>query len=308
MEHGKAQRYRPLSDYLMERFGCRVFRVSLDAGLTCPNKDGTKGWGGCSFCNSSTLAYPPGAKKRDIKEQLLQGMQSLKERRRAEKFIAYLQPNSNTYAPIEFLDRVYREAIDHPDVVALAVSTRPDCLGEEVLDLLESFSRKIDLWIELGLQTAKEATLTALNRGHGVADFESALTRATGRGIPICAHVILGLPGESREDMTDTARFLARHNVWGVKIHPLHIQSGTRLEESYRKGEVRVLDLDEYAERVVEFLEELPPQTVIHRLCGSTQERFLVAPPWGSDRFAPPAIIRQLLDARDSHQGASYTP
>ncbi len=308
MEHGKAQRYRPLSGYLMERFGCRVFRVSLDAGLTCPNKDGTKGWGGCSFCNSSTLAHPPGTNKRELKEQLLQGMQRLKERRRAEKFIAYLQPNSNTYAPIEFLEKVYQEAIDHPDVVALAISTRPDCLGEEALELLESFSRKIDLWIEVGFQTAKEETLTALNREHTVADFEKALAGARGRGIPLCAHVILGLPGESREDMVATARFLAQHSIWGVKIHPLHIQRGTRLEELYRKGEVRVLGLDEYAERVVEFLEELPPQTIIHRLCGSTPRRFLVAPPWGADRFAPPAVIRQLLDARNSHQGARYIP
>ncbi|MCP3678005.1 MAG: TIGR01212 family radical SAM protein [Deltaproteobacteria bacterium] len=308
MEHGKAQRYRPLSGYLMERFGCRVFRVSLDAGLTCPNKDGTKGWGGCSFCNSSTLAHPPGTNKRELKEQLLQGMQRLKERRRAEKFIAYLQPNSNTYAPIEFLEKVYQEAIDHPDVVALAISTRPDCLGEEALELLESFSRKIDLWIEVGFQTAKEETLTALNREHTVADFEKALAGARGRGIPLCAHVILGLPGESREDMVATARFLAQHSIWGVKIHPLHIQRGTRLEGLYRKGEVRVLGLDEYAERVVEFLEELPPQTIIHRLCGSTPRRFLVAPPWGADRFAPPAVIRQLLDARNSHQGARYIP
>jgi len=308
MEHLKARRYRPLSEHLTERYGCRVFRVSLDAGLTCPNKDGSKGRGGCTFCNSSTLAHPPDVDRGSIREQLLHGMEYLRKKRRAEKFIAYLQPNSNTYAPIEILERLYQEATDHPDVVALAVSTRPDCLGEDVLELLETFSRKIDVWVELGLQTAKEATLAALNRGHTVADFERAVAGARERGIPVCAHVILGLPGESRADMTDTARFLARHNVWGVKIHPLHIQKGTALEGLYHRGEVSVLNLDEYAERVVDFLGELPPQTVIHRLSGSTPRRFLVAPPWGSNRFTPPAIIREILEARNSRQGEKYRP
>ncbi|MFQ5328753.1 MAG: TIGR01212 family radical SAM protein [Thermodesulfobacteriota bacterium] len=308
MENGKSARYRSLTSYLTERFGCRVFRVSLDAGLTCPNKDGTKGRGGCSFCNSSTLAVTPDADQRGIREQLLEGMAYLRKRRRADKFIAYLQQNSNTYAPIECLERLYGEATDHPDVVALAVSTRPDCLGEEVLKLLETFARKIDLWVELGLQSASEATLAALNRGHTATDFEKALAGATARDIPVCAHVILGLPGESRADMIGTARLLARHNVWGVKIHPLHIQKGTRLEALYREGTVRVLDLDEYAERVVDFLEELPPRTIIHRLCGSTPKRFLVAPSWGSDRFTPPAVIRELLEALETHQGAKYAP
>ncbi|MFQ5586514.1 MAG: TIGR01212 family radical SAM protein [Thermodesulfobacteriota bacterium] len=298
------RRYYPLKEFLKERFGCRVYRVSLDAGLTCPNRDGTKGRGGCTFCNNSTLSHPPDTGGREIGEQLTRGMEYLRRRRGADKFIAYLQPNSNTYAPIESLERFYREATGHPDVVALAISTRPDCLGEEVLDLLDGFSRTIFLWLELGLQSVKDATLLALNRGHTVADFEEALDSAVQRGIPVCAHVILGLPGESRGDMVSTARFIARHNVWGVKLHPLHIQRGTRLEELYRKGEVRVLDLDEYAERVVEFLEELPPQTVIHRLSGSTPKRFLVAPSWGADRFTPPAIIRKLLEKRDTSQGA----
>ena len=301
-------RYRPLKEYLMERFGCKVHRVSLDARLTCPNRDGTKGRGGCAFCNCSTLIPPREGAVPTIREQLLLGMEAAKKRRKAEKFIAYFQPNSNTYAPADHLEKLYREASGHTDIVALAVSTRPDCLNEEVWSLLESFSRKLPLWLELGLQSAHDSTLTALNRGHGVVDFEAALHEAAARDIPVCAHVILGLPGESKADMVATARFLARHDIWGVKLHPLHIQKGTRLVEEYRAGSLRVLDVDEYAECVVAFLEELPPHTIIHRLSGSTPEQYLIAPSWGSDRFSPPERIRQLLIKQNTRQGRRYTP
>ncbi len=297
------KRYNPLSDFLQKKFAKRTFRVSLNPGFTCPNRDGTKGTGGCTYCNVSSLLIPDYTGM-SIGGQLERGISYLRERRRAERFIAYFQPNTNTYAPVEVLERLFTEAIEHPDVAALAVSTRPDCLGEGVLDLLTRLSSKKYLWIELGLQSSQDHTLRSINRGHTVADFLSAHKDVSDRHIPVCAHVILGLPGETTGDILDTARFLAELGVWGIKLHPLHILRGTKMESLYRNGAVRPLGLEEYADTVVSFLEHTPQETIIHRLCGSTPKRFLIAPEWGWNRFSPPAYIRRLLDARDTHQGA----
>ncbi len=298
------RRYYPLKDFLNEKFGCRVSKVSLNAGFTCPNRDGTKGTGGCSYCNSSTLIAPTYANGMGIKEQLERGIKYIRKRKKADKFIAYFQTYSNTYAPIHILERLYMDAIEHPDVVALAISTRPDCLDEKILDLLQRISRTKHLWLELGLQSSNNSTLESIKRGHTAADFVSAFELASQRGIPVCAHVILGLPGETRDDMLKTARLLAELNIWGVKLHPLHIHKGTELEDMYMRGEIRPLELEEYANLVIDFLEELLRETVVHRICGSTPKRFLVAPEWGADRFNPPALIRKLMEERDTYQGA----
>jgi len=298
------QRYYPLSEFLKKKFGYRTFRVSLNAGFTCPNRDGLKGKGGCIYCSDTALLIPSHRNGLLIREQLENGMTYLKKRRKAERFVAYFQANTNTYAPVKILEELFIKAIDHPDVVALAISTRPDCVNDDILNLLKDLSRHKYLWLELGLQSSNDVTLRSINRGHTLAEFLSAFERASNRAIPVCAHVILGLPGETNENMLDTARFLAGINVWGLKLHSLHVQKSTKLEEMYRMGLIKAMGIEEYAEAVIEFLEEMPEDTVIHRLCNSTPKRLLVAPAWGADRFGPPAYIRQLQEEKQTYQGA----
>src|SRR3990167_9676372 len=279
------KRYISLSDFLKNKFGCKVFKVSLNAGFTCPNRDGTKGTGGCIYCKPESLLpldYNPGI---GIKEQLHHGIEYIRKRHKAEKFISYFQINTNTYAPVSELERIYRQGIDHPDVVGMAVSTRPDCLDNRILDLLKRLSKEKFLWLELGLQSSHNKTLKLINRCHTVEDFTDAVKRANNRNIPVCAHVILGLPGETKEAMIDTARFLSGLEIWGIKLHHTHIPRPDKLEEMYKKRGFRVLGLDEYADLVVKFLQEIPEDIIIHRLCGDTSRRFLVAPDWSVNKF-----------------------
>ncbi|MBI5286066.1 MAG: TIGR01212 family radical SAM protein [Deltaproteobacteria bacterium] len=241
-----------------------------------------------------------------IKEQLERGMEYIRRRHKADRFIAYLQINTNTYAPLEALKGVYQEAIGHPDVVALAISTRPDCVDEGVIELLSELSKEKYLWLELGLQSSRDKTLELINRGHTVKDFVDAVKMTKEKNIPVCAHIILGLPGETQNDMLDTARFLAGLNIWGIKIHNIQVHKGTELEEMYNKGGFQPLGLDEYIELVVDILEVLPPGMVIHRLCGDTPRRFLVAPEWGVNKGLVLERIHQLMEERKTYQGAKY--
>ncbi len=299
--------YNPLSDYLKKRFGCKVFKVTVDAVLTCPNRDGTKGLGGCVYCEPLTIVPKDYTGSADIKSQLAAGMEKVRKRHRAEKFIAYFQINTNTYAPTDYLEKIYSEAYSFPDMAGIAVSTRPDCVSDEVLDLLGGFlDRGKYLWLELGLQSANENTLKAINRGHTAGDFEDAVKRARKRGIDVCAHVILGLPGEGREDISNTVDFIGRLPVWGVKFHQMQVIKGTRLGIMYNRGDLRALSLDEYAGLVVECLESLPPDVIIHRLCGDTPERYLVAPAWGANKFIIVERIIELLKERHTCQGRLF--
>ncbi|MDO8426220.1 MAG: TIGR01212 family radical SAM protein [Deltaproteobacteria bacterium] len=298
--------FNPLSDYLKARFNCKVFKVTLNTGLTCPNKDGTKGYGGCAYCDSTAL-IPSEFAEHDIRAQLTKGMERVRKRHGAEKFIAYFQINTNTYAPVEYLEKIYRQTL-HPDIAALAVSTRPDCVSDDVLNLLSEIKKERGLWLELGLQSANDATLKLINRGHSVEDFKDAALRASQRGIDVCAHVIIGLPDESREDALSSMRLLSGLGVWGVKFHQLQVIKGTRLEEMYNNGEVKPLTLEEYSEVVVECLEHLPGDTVIHRLCGDTPARSLAAPLWGVNKFMVTEKITGLMRLKGAFQGAKYGP
>ncbi|MBI5492444.1 MAG: TIGR01212 family radical SAM protein [Deltaproteobacteria bacterium] len=293
--------YNPLSDHLKSRYGCKVFKVTVDAGMTCPNKDGKKGYGGCVYCDSAALK--PLDWPADIGAQIEKGMERARKRHRAEKFIAYFQINTNTHAPIEDLERIYREAL-RPEVAALVVSTRPDCLDEGVLGLLSGLKKERDLWLELGLQSANDTTLKLINRGHTVEDFKAAVGRASMRGIDVCAHVIIGLPGEGKEDALNTAGLLAGLGVWGVKFHQMQVIKGTRLEEMYNKGEFKPLTLEEYAAAVVECLERLPGQAVVHRLCGDVPARYLIAPHWNANKFMVTEKILGLMRLNGTFQGA----
>jgi len=298
--------YNNLSSHLRKSFGCKVFKVTVDGGFTCPNRDATKGLGGCVYCEPSTLT-PKEYGGANIRRQLEVGIEKVRRRHRAEKFMAYFQVNTNTYAPLETLERMYREAFGFPEVAGIAVSTRPDCVDDRVLDLLKGFMDEGKrLWLELGLQSANDETLRAVNRGHTAAEFEDAVARAHRRGIDVCAHVIVGLPGEGRDEVLDTMRFLARLKVWGVKFHQLQVIKGTELQRMYEEGKVRVLSLDEYAGLVVESLEVLPHDTIIHRLCGDVPSRYLVAPNWGANKFIIMERITALMRERNTFQGARF--
>lgn len=296
--------YNTLSDFLKEKFGCKVFKVTLNAGFTCPNRDGTKGVGGCIYCESSTLMPKEYSGDVDIKSQLAAGIEKVRKRHKADKFIAYFQINTNTHAPVEYLEKLYRQAL-HPDVVGIAISTRPDCVNDSVLDLIERLKKERYVWLELGLQSANDSTLAYINRGHTARDFEEAITKAKARGIDTCAHVIIGLPDEDRESVFKTIKFLAELNVWGIKFHQLQVIKGTRLEELYNEGKVRLLELEEYAGLVVECLEMLPKTTIIHRLSGDAPKQFIVAPKWGANKFIIMDKITEILKAKNTFQGAN---
>lgn len=298
-----AERYNDLNSYLRNRFGCRVQKITLDAGLTCPNRDGSISTGGCIYCNargSGTGAHGGGM---SITDQLLQGKRALSRRYGARKFIAYFQSYSNTYAPVDRLRALYQEALAVEDVVGLAIGTRPDCVDDEVLSLLGEYGNAYMVWLEYGLQSAHDPTLRRINRGHDVSCFIRAVEAAKAAEIPVCAHVILGLPSETRAHMLQTADLLADLEIAGVKIHLLYVVKGTPMETFYRQGDYRCLEQDEYVRLVCDFIERLPPNTVVQRLTGDPHRDELVAPQWSLKKSETLARIRETLEKRDSWQG-----
>ncbi len=299
------KRYRDFNGYLREQFGERVQKITLDAGLGCPNRDGTLSSEGCIYCDP--FGSGSGALIRDgvpVEEQLRRGIRSAAERTGARKFIAYFQSFSNTYAPVPVLERLYDSALACPGVVGLAVGTRPDCVNPEVLDLLVRCRRRARVWVEYGLQSVHDRTLEAIRRGHGAACFERAVQDTASRGLEVCAHIILGLPGETRPMMRETARRLAGMPVQALKIHGLYVTEGTALARWYRGGRVRCLDRETYTDLVVDVLERIPGHVVIQRLTGDPPRGLpLVAPEWSRDKGATLRRIRQRLEERDTRQG-----
>jgi radical SAM protein (TIGR01212 family) len=298
--------YRSLSQHLRERFGEPVYRVTVDAGFTCPNVDGTVAKGGCVYCDNRSFSPNRRLPRRSIGEQVAHGVELLGSRYGVRRFLAYFQAATNTYAPVEKLRRLYDEALAHPQVVGLAIGTRPDCVGDDVLELIEEYSRRLYVCLELGLQSIHDRSLEWMNRGHGLASFVDAVRRCDGRAFELCAHVILGLPGESREDMCATADVLASLPVQGVKIHNLHVVRDTPLEAQHAAGLVRMLELDEYVAIVCDFLERLPAEMVIHRLNGDAPPRYLVAPTWCLEKDRLLRAIRAELARRGTHQGTRH--
>lgn len=300
--------YLDLNRYLRRLYGERVQKITLDAGLTCPNRDGRVGRGGCLYCNprgSGTGAWSQG---RSISRQMEEGLARLRQRYGAQKFIAYFQSFTNTYAPVEQLQKLYREALAFPGVVGLSLGTRPDCLSDAVLDLLAELKRDYLVWLELGLQSAHDATLQRINRGHDAACFTAAVTQAAARGLEVVAHVILGLPGEDCTQMAATAAYLAGLPVQGVKIHLLYVTRDSALAPLYREGSYRCLTEAEYAAAVVDFIELLPPHLVIHRLTGDPHPGELLAPEWCLDKSRVLNLIKAEFARRGSRQGARWTP
>ncbi len=276
-------RYNPPNDFnthLRKRFGCRVQKISIDAGLTCPNRDGTKSYRGCIFCGAKGSGTGAARRNISIRQQISQGKAFAVKRYKAKKFLAYFQSFSNTYASCSTLRRLYDEALSDPDIVGLCIGTRPDCIDEEKLDMIASYTSDYLIWLEYGLQSIHNRTLEKINRGHTFEDFVRAVHLTQGRGIYICAHVILGLPGESPKDILETANALRDMKIDGIKIHGLYILERTPIAALYRQGAYNCLSQQEYIELVVDFLSLLPPDIIIHRLTGDPDRSLLVAPLW----------------------------
>jgi len=301
------KRYRDFNTYLKEIFGERVQKISLDAGLGCPNRDGTISRRGCIFCDrrgSGTGALINHGLS--IAQQIAEAKGFIQKRYKAKKFIAYFQSFTNTYAPVSRLKGLYDEALAQKDMFGLSVATRPDCVDREILTLLSSYQADHLVWLEYGLQSSHDKTLKLINRGHDVACFEQSVLMADEYSINICAHVILGLPDEDREMILQTARFLSSLPIRGVKIHLLYVVKETPLSELYHKEGFRCLDRKEYANLVVDFLELLPPDMVIQRLTGDPIQSELVAPLWAKEKQTNLKLIQTTLERRETWQGREY--
>lgn len=297
------KRYNSLSGVLRETFYARVHKVSLRWDFTCPNRDGRVAVGGCTYCNNAghtPLSYHA---HMSIRDQMEQGMQAVRKRHKAEKFIAYFQSYTNTYGPVTKLERLYREALDFPEVVGLSIATRPDCVPDDVLDLIADIARHTYVWLELGLESMHDKTLQWVNRGHGLREFIDAVERSKARGLRLCVHLILGFPFESREEILKTPLLLNRLAIDGVKLHNLHVIRNTILEQIFRSGTLTLLSRDGYVSLLVDFLELLAPGIVIHRLTGETYRELTVAPDWSINKTGLLNAIHQELERRDGWQG-----
>jgi uncharacterized protein len=300
-----------LSDYLntfgqdlLRRYGERVHKLAINAGMTCPNRDGSKGIGGCTFCNN--VSFSPNARQAPlVATQIASGRRVIAKRTRAKKFLAYFQAYTNTYADVAHLSALYEEALQEPDVVGLSIGTRPDCVPDAVLDLLAGYrERGYEVWLELGLQSAFDDTLERVNRGHGFAEYRRAVRAARGRGLPVCAHLIAGLPGEGRAEALASLERVLRLGVDGIKLHPLHVVKGTQLANEWRRGDYQPMSLQDYIATAADIVERTPPQVVFHRLTGTASADILLAPAWCEKKWLVLNGIEQELRRRGTRQGA----
>lgn len=301
-------RYQAYSFVLRERFGVRVQKVSIDAGFTCPNVDGTVAKGGCTFCDNRSFSPSRRLPRAGILGQIDQSIARMQRRyKNCRHFLAYFQPATNTYAPVEKLRALYEEALTHPQVVGLAIGTRSDCVSNDVLELLEEIAGRTYLSVEYGMQTMHDRSLDWMNRGHHHDSFLDAVERSRGRGFEICAHAILGLPGESREDMLATARELARVRIDAVKLHNLYCVKNTVLADQVAAGEVELMGRDDYVRTVVDFLELLPPTMVVERISGDAPPDYFVGPSWCLDKPVVKLAIEAEFERRDTWQGKQFS-
>ncbi|ODS31892.1 MAG: putative radical SAM protein [Candidatus Scalindua rubra] len=301
----KTHRYYPFSYFLKENFPFKVHKISIHAGFTCPNRDGLAGVGGCTYCANES--FSPNARKAivPIKEQVEKGIKFLKRRYGAEKFIAYFQAFTNTYADVETLKTRYEEALLNKDIIGISIGTRPDCITDEILDIISNYTKKYHVWIEYGLQSIHDRTLQLVNRGHDYKAFEDAVIRTKNKkNIKICAHVILGLPGEDWNDMMETAQAVSSIGLDGIKLHHLYIAKNTAMANEYLKGNIKTMKMEEYVSLVCDFLERISPDIVIQRLVGDTHGNFLISPVWNVSKGEVFSAITNELKCRNSYQGA----
>ncbi|MET0003593.1 TIGR01212 family radical SAM protein [Candidatus Thiodiazotropha sp. LNASS1] len=284
--------------YLLQRYGERVHKIALDAAFTCPNRDGSKGSGGCTFCNNVSFS-PNGRQPRPISEQLASGRRVILKRTGARKYLAYFQAYTNTYAEIEKLTALYDAALADEDVIGLSIGTRPDCLPDTVIDLLAGYQDQgKEVWLELGLQSAFDETLARVNRGHGFAEYQESVLRARNRGLKVCTHMIAGLPGETAYHATETLQRVLELGTDGLKLHPLHVVKGTQLANAWRRGEYRPLTLEAYVDIAADLVQQTPSNVVWHRLTGTASETILLAPLWCARKWLVLNAITTELQRR----------
>ena len=298
--------YYDLKSYWRNLFGCKVYKLQIDAGFTCPNRDGRVGYGGCTYCDGRGSRLRQQGPLPSVSEQLHWGKRHYEKLRGAHRYIAYFQTFTNTYAPLSHLKALYDEALSVEGVIGLAIGTRPDCISAEVLDLLQEYAQQHHVWLELGLQTMKEETLLSLNRGHTAAQFINAVACAKDRGINVCVHLIVGLPGESWDDVMETTRVLAALPIQGVKIHSFLALNGTPLGEAFARGEISLISREEYVRTVCDILERLPASVVEQRLTADGYGDIFLGPSWAASKLEVLNAIHEEFRRRDTWQGCRY--
>jgi radical SAM protein (TIGR01212 family) len=305
---GHERRYNDFPTYFRKLFSERVQKVSIDAGFTCPNRDGSKGLGGCAYCNNKTFKPTYCDLEKTVTSQIDQGVEFFARKYKSMKFLAYFQAYTNTYAPFPELKRLYQEALQHPKIIGLVISTRPDCLSDELLNYLQDLSTKVYVMLELGVESHLDSTLKAINRGHLFADSVQAIQETAKRGINNCAHLILGLPGETRDDLLQQAKMISQLPVKNIKLHQLQIHKGTLLETQYLQDpkSVTLYYVDEYVDLVVDYLELLNPDIVVERFISQAPREMLIAPQWGLKNFEFVAKVEKRLKERDTWQGRLF--
>ncbi len=301
---GTEKRYNAFSAYQRKQYGQRVQKVTVDAGFTCPNRDGTAGRGGCIYCNNESFNPRYNTARKTITQQILEGIEFLERRYKAHKFIVYFQPYSNTYAPLDTLKHFYEEALAaHPDIVGLTIGTRPDCVDEATIAYLEELAGSYDVTIEYGLESISDDTLMRINRGHDVQSYLNALEMTSGRGIKICTHMIFGFPWEDETLWLESADWLSRQPFDFLKVHQLHVVKNTALAVLYNKEPFKMLTPEAYLRLIVRFLERLDPRIIIQRLFGEAPPDTLIAPHWNLRNYVLLEQLDALLEQEDSWQG-----
>lgn len=301
------KRYHTLNHFLREKFGGKVFKISLDAGFTCPNRDGKVSSGGCIFCSPRGSGDFAGTSE-DIREQFHEVRRMMNKKWKSGRYIAYFQAYTNTYADVKVLREKYYSVLNLEDVIGIAIATRPDCLPPDVLELLSEINARTYLWVELGLQTVHERTARLINRGYGLDTYIASVRELKRRGIEVVTHQILGLPGENKQDMLQTVDFISNTGTQGIKLHLLHLLKNTKLEEMYRRDEFRLMAMEDYIELVVDCIERIPESMVIHRITGDGPRDTLIGPKWSLKKFEVINAIEHLMMDRDTWQGKRYTP
>lgn len=305
---GHTKRYNDFSSYFKSLFAERVQKVSVDAGFTCPNRDGTKGRGGCHYCNNNAFTPSYCNPEHGIADQVKKGIRFFEKKYKSMKYLAYFQAYTNTYAPLEKLKKNYEEALVHPKIKGLVIATRPDTLSEEILDYLAELNKKVYIMIELGVETHIDKTLKRINRGHTFYESVTALEQTASRGINNCAHLILGLPGETYKDWLEQAKIMSRLPVKNIKLHQLQILKGTKMEKEYNTNpeHFHIFSADEYIDLVVDYLELLNPDIIVERFVSQSPPEILIVPRWGPKNFEILAKVEKRLEKRDTWQGRLY--
>lgn len=299
--------YHSLDYYLKNTFGEKVYRLSLNGGMTCPNRDGTLGTRGCIFCSAGGSGDFATAPTLSITEQIEKAKDRITAKSNCRKYIAYFQAYTNTYAPIDYLRKIFTEAITHPDIVALSIATRCDCLSDEIIDLLAELNQQKPVWIELGLQTIHDPTLTQIRSGFTLSQYESAVYALRARDITVITHLILGLPGETKDMMISSVKHIARLPIQGIKLHLLHVLKNTDLGKQYDETPFPLFSLEEYCDFITDCIALLPPEMVIHRLTGDGPRNLLLAPLWSTDKKRVLNTIQKSFRERNLWQGKFYS-